>query len=66
MRYAKLRGIIREKFGTQEAFAAAMGMHTATLSGKLNGATEWSRAEIVKAAEVLGIPLEDIWVYFLS
>lgn len=29
--YSKLRGAIREKFGTQEAFAKAMGFSTATL-----------------------------------
>lgn len=65
MKYAKLRGRIRETFGTQEAFALAMNVHPATISCKLNGATEWNRAEIVKAAELLNIPLEDIWIYFL-
>lgn len=64
MSYAKLRGRIREKFATQEAFAQAMGMNPASLSGKLNGRTEWSRAEIEKACSLLDIPLAEAHLYF--
>ena len=35
--YSKLRGKIKEVFGTQAKFAKAMGMSTVTLSAKLNG-----------------------------
>lgn len=62
--YAKLRGKIREVFSTHEAFAAAMGISEASLSKKLNGHTEWKREEIVKACELLGIPLEAAHEYF--
>ena len=55
MKYAKVRGAIREKFGTQEAFAAAMNMHTSTLSGKLRGKTDWTRQEMEDASKLLGI-----------
>mgnify|MGYP003295856802 CR=1 FL=1 len=55
--YAKLRGLILSKFGTQTAFAAAMEMHTATLNAKLNGRSEWAGPEISRACELLGIPL---------
>ena len=34
--YSKLRGKIKEVFGTQAKFAKAMGMSTVTLSAKLN------------------------------
>lgn len=64
MAYPKLRGKIREKYGTQEAFATAMGMANTTASAKLNGKTEWTRAEIVKACELLGIPLAEAFDYF--
>ena len=64
MSYAKLRGKIREVFGTQEAFAAAMGMNTVSLSRRLNGKLEWKISEIAKACEVLGIPLADNAEYF--
>ena len=63
MSYAKLRGKIREVFGTQEAFAVAMGMSTVTLSQKLNGKLEWKTSEIANACDLLGIPLKDNPVY---
>ena len=66
MSYAKLRGKIREVFGTQEAFAAAIGFSTVTLSQRLNGISEWKTSEIVKACELLGIPLEQNSLYFFT
>ena len=66
MSYAKLRGKIREVFGTQEAFATAMGTSTVTLSQRLNGISEWKTSEIVKACELLGIPLEQNSLYFFT
>lgn len=64
MDYSKLRGAIREKFGTQRAFACALGMSEASLSAKLNGRTEWQTDEIAKACQLLGIPLEMAHEYF--
>ena len=66
MNEMKLRGRIREKFGTQEAFAKAVGMSETTLSSKLNGKTDWTRAEIEKASTLLGIPIEEIPCYFFA
>lgn len=66
MNEMKLRGRIREKFGTQEAFAKAMGMSETTLSSKLNGKTDWTRQEIEKAGKLLGIPIEEIPSYFFA
>lgn len=64
MSYAKLRGLIREKFGTQDAFAKAMDMNPASMSSKLTGKTEWTRAEIEKACILLEIPLAEAYLYF--
>lgn len=64
--YSKLRGKIREVYGTQEAFACAMDMSPATLSKKLNNVTDWSRAEIDRACELLHIPLEEVPLYFFT
>lgn len=64
MSYAKLRGIIVEKFRTQYAFAEAMGMNVATLNGKLNNRSQWTANEIEKACDILGIPLSDAHMYF--
>lgn len=62
--FRKLRGRIREVFGTQAAFAAAMKMSEATLSKKLQGITEWNRAEIEKTCQLLDVPLADAPDYF--
>lgn len=64
MSYSKLRGKIREVFGRQEDFAVAMEMDAATLSGKLNGRSEWSRPEMEKACILLGIPMIEMHLYF--
>jgi len=66
MSYAKLRGKIKEVFGTQEAFAKAMEMNTVSISHRLNNKLEWKTNEIVKACMVLGIPLEDNAAYFFT
>lgn len=66
MRYNKLRGRIREMFITQAAFAKAMGMANTTLSAKLNGKTDWTRAEIEVACRLLYISAEKIPSYFFT
>lgn len=66
MSYAKLRGKIKEVFGTQDAFAAAIGMNTVSLSQRLNGKLDWKISEIVLACKVLGIPLEENAAYFFT
>ena len=63
-KYAKLRGAIRTKFNTQEAFAKAIKMHPSTLSSKLNGRSEWSYNEVVASCKVLDIALEKAAAYF--
>lgn len=66
MSYNKLRGKIREVFGTQAGFAEAMGMSNVSISQRLNGKLEWKTSEIVKACEVLGIPLDENATYFFT
>lgn len=64
MSYAKLRGRIVEKFGSQAAFAAALGWREALLSAKLNNKSAWSFAEVMKVCELLEIPLNEVRLYF--
>ena len=64
MSYAKLRGRIREKFGTQSTFAKSMEMDPSSLSNKLTGKTEWTRIEMEKVCDLLGIALADAHIYF--
>lgn len=64
MSYAKLRGRIVEKFGSQSAFADTLGWREALLSAKLNNKSEWSFREVMKACELLDIPLVEAHLYF--
>lgn len=64
MSYAKLRGRIVEKFGNQGNFAAKMGWRDALLSAKLNNKSEWAFVEVMKACELLEIPLSEAHLYF--
>ena len=64
--FSKLYGKIREVFGTQEAFANAMGMGRNAVNQRLTGAIDWKSPEMVKACELLGIPLCDLWIYFFT
>ena len=64
MSYAKLRGRIVEKFGSQSAFAAKMEWREALLSAKLNNKSEWAFAEVMKACELLESPVSEAHLYF--
>ena len=62
--FARLRGEIRGTFGTQEAFAQAMGITLPKLSRLLNGRQDWTRDDILAAAQALRIPTSRIHEYF--
>lgn len=64
--YSKLKGRIVEKFKTQEAFAKAIGMSCSTLNFKINNRSDWTAPEIVRACELLEIPLADAHLYFFN
>lgn len=64
--YSKLRGRIREIYGTQEDFAKAVGIGTVSLSYKLNNKSEWSQQEINKAVDILNIENDEIAIYFFT
>lgn len=66
MSYAKLRGRIREVFGTNAAFSNALEMDLSTLSAKLNNKSPWKREEIEVACELLEIPIEEVFLYFFT
>lgn len=64
MDHSALRGLIRERFGTQAAFADAINVSACAVSMKLNGKSEWSASEIRKACEVLNLTNDQIPHYF--
>lgn len=66
MSYAKLRGRIIEVFGTNAVFAKAMDIDPSSLSAKLTNKSPWKREEIEKACELLGIPIEQVHLYFFT
>lgn len=64
--YAKLKGLIVEKYQTQAGFAHAMGLSERSVSLKLNRKVGWTQAEIAKACRLLSIDSEDIAAYFFA
>lgn len=65
--FNKLKGKIREVFGTQNEFADAMNMAPNTLSSKLNNSTDFSSNEISKAVELLNInSANEAWNIFFT
>ena len=58
--FAKLRGLIKEKYGAQGTFASALGIDESTLSKKLCGRQEWTRVEMEKACKLLGKTEQDV------
>lgn len=66
MSYAKLKGKIKEVFGTIKVFADEMGKDVSSISAKLNNKTPWKREEIELACKLLGIPIEEVHLYFFT
>lgn len=62
--YSRLRGKIREKFGTEAAFAEEMGVSSVTLSSKLNNKKPFTQPEIVKAMGLLDFHRSQIADFF--
>ena len=63
-KFGSLREKFGEVFGTQQAFADAMGMDKATLSSKLNSKTDFTLSEMETACNLLGLSTEKIPEYF--
>jgi len=65
--YRKLRGRIREKFGSERKFAEALGISNVAVSNKFNKKEGGlSQDTILKWSELLEIPQEEIGIYFFT
>lgn len=65
--HSKLRGKIREKFGSEIEFAKRIGISQATLSAKLNNKVDLSRTEIINMQVALEISLDEFYsIFFLK
>lgn len=64
--YAKLKGRIIEKFGSQKNFAETIGLSQTSLSRKMNCETGFSQEDIIRWSEVLEIDRADYGAYFFT
>ena len=64
--YSKLRGKIKEVYGTEGAFALDLGRVAESLSGRLNNKSQFSQGEINRSCDLLGIDKKDISEYFFN
>lgn len=64
--YSKLKGKIIEKYGSQTAFAKALGVSDATMTSKMTGKTYFSQDEIMKSIVILGINPGAATEYFFT
>jgi hypothetical protein len=58
--YAKLRERIREKCGTPEEFALAVGLSLTEIRAKLNNSADFRLPEIDRVCEFLGLRNEEV------
>lgn len=64
--YSKLRGRIREKFGTYERIDPYLSFTTITLSRKLNNKGYFGSDEIIELSKALEIEEEEMNEYFFN
>ena len=64
--YSKLKGKIREVFGTQENFANVIGCSATSINYKLNNKSKFTQDEISKSVSALKISPEEISIYFFT
>lgn len=64
--YARLRGAIRECFGTERAFAYAIHRSHNYLSNCFQGRSNFDALDVLNAATVLKIPKNEIGDYFFT
>lgn len=53
--YNKLKGKIKEVYGTQQEFAKALGISATTLNTRLKNETFFNQSEIEKTKELLNL-----------
>lgn len=64
--YAALKGKIVEKYGSQGAFARALGLSERSLSLKLNNQVPFTQQEMIRSVLLFGESAEAIRRYFFT
>jgi len=62
----KLKAKILERYETQREFAKALGVPDSNLSRMLRGERGWKPETVWRAADLLGIPDNEIRSYFFT
>lgn len=64
--YSKLSGRIKEKFGSQKAFAKALGVSCSTMSNKITGIYYFTQPEIKMSIKLLDLEPGSVTDYFFT
>lgn len=64
--YSKLRGRIKEIFGSECKFAEKLKISDSALSSRLNNRTEFKQPEILQSLKYLQINEDEIKEYFFT
>ena len=64
--YSGLRGRIKEKFGSESALAATIGMNRSTFSQKINNQSEFSQQDMIQIMSALEADTGLIGLYFFT
>lgn len=64
--YDKLRGRIREVYGSEGNFSKDLGLGRVSLSQRLNCKLEWTQSEINKSILLLHLEPSEIPTYFFT
>jgi hypothetical protein len=64
--YAKLKGRITEKCGSQKAFAELLGISEGTLTSKLQGHTYFTQTEVFRSIKILDLDPGSVTLYFFA
>ena len=63
----KLRGKIKEVFGSESSFCDKMNISRSTLSDKLNNKSDFTRKEMIKIVNLLDIKKDEVFdLFFLK
>ena len=60
----ELKGLLREKKINYETLAKYLKMSLSALANKINGKSIFNLLEVAKIADFIGIPKENITIYF--
>jgi hypothetical protein len=62
--FSKLRGRIKEFYGSEQKFSKKVKISASSLSSKLNNKTYFNSSEVVNLSKALEIPDDEVNVYF--